>query len=221
MNNISKKNVCSKQCELEEDINYITLIFEEEITSCENMFKHCNIKEINLSNFDTSKVTRMKSMFDHCENLEKITFGNINTSLVKNMYALFHYCSKLTALDLSNFDTSSTITMESMFSGCESLNYLNINNFNTSSVTNMNKMFTNCLSLTSLNLSSFNIQKETNVELMLSQTSKNLIYCINNNSFTKIESQLIKKNVLSKIIIALMVGVQYQKNNSRNRQMRR
>ena len=57
----------------------------------------------------------------------------------------------------------------------------------------MNKKFTNCLSLTSLNLSSYNIQKETNIELMLSQTSENLIYCINNNSFTKIESQLIEK----------------------------
>ena len=43
------------------------------------------MKEIDLSNFDTSKVTTMASMFNQCVDLEKITFGNIVTSSVKNM----------------------------------------------------------------------------------------------------------------------------------------
>ena len=111
VNGISKKDVCNKICELEGDVNKITLVFEDEINSCENMFKYLsNIKEIDLSNFDTSKATSMKSMFDNCINLEKITFGNINTSLVNNMEKLFSGCKSLKSLDLSNFDTSQVTT---------------------------------------------------------------------------------------------------------------
>ena len=67
INGISKKGVCNKTCDLEDAVNYITLVFEEDITSCENMFNGLsNIKEINLLNFDTSKVTSMQSMFDSC-----------------------------------------------------------------------------------------------------------------------------------------------------------
>ena len=48
-----------------------------------------NIKEIDISDFDASKVTSMKYMFNGCKNLEKINFGNIKTSLVTNMENLF------------------------------------------------------------------------------------------------------------------------------------
>ena len=48
--------------------------------------------EIDLSNFDASKVTTMASMFSQYYDLEKITFGNIVTSSVKNMEQLFFSC---------------------------------------------------------------------------------------------------------------------------------
>ena len=54
----------------------------------------------------------------------------------------------------------------------------------------MYKMFKNCESLTSLNLSSFNIKEEANKNFMFLQSSENFIYCINDVSFAKIESQL-------------------------------
>ena len=67
-------------------LNNVTIKFDDDITSCKNMFSGLNnIIEIDLSNFDTSKVTDMDSMFYMCTNLENINFGNINTSLVINM----------------------------------------------------------------------------------------------------------------------------------------
>ena len=68
------------------DFNNVTIKFNNPINSCEKMFEGlANIKEIDLSNFDTSKVIRMDYMFYGCSNLEKINFGKINTSLVKTM----------------------------------------------------------------------------------------------------------------------------------------
>ena len=65
-------NSCKKTCQLNGEINNITLIFDEEIDSCENMFNNLqNITFIDLSGFDTSKVTNMHSMFFNCINLKK------------------------------------------------------------------------------------------------------------------------------------------------------
>ena len=90
-----KDESCRKTCFLEGDKNNITLIFEELINSCKQMFYNVkNILEIDLSNFDTSDVKTMFQMFSGCSNLKKINFGNINTSSVENMFELFAMCSE-------------------------------------------------------------------------------------------------------------------------------
>ena len=103
-NELSKD--CKYTCQLTSDKNNITIRFNEEITSCEKMFSGIyNLIEIDLSNFDCSKVTSMNLMFSYCKNLTKINFGYINTSSVKDMSRLFEYCETLTSIDLTNFDT--------------------------------------------------------------------------------------------------------------------
>ena len=63
---------CNKICQLIDEINNITLYFDEEINSCENMFNNLqNLTFIDLSSFDTSKVTNMHSMFFNYTNLKK------------------------------------------------------------------------------------------------------------------------------------------------------
>ena len=77
---------CSKTCYLEGDKNNITLKFDTQIKSCYCMFYFVeNIIEIDLSNFDASKVTYTGFMFNGCSNLEKVEFGNINTSSLENI----------------------------------------------------------------------------------------------------------------------------------------
>ena len=133
VNNISKKNSCNRICILEEDYNNITLIFEDSIVSFENMFDGLdNIKEVDLSNFDSSKVTSMAAMFRECKNIEKINFWNINTSSIINMERLFLSCTKLTSIDVFNFDASQVTTMKSMFARCNSIKTIDTSNFNTS-----------------------------------------------------------------------------------------
>ena len=85
----------------ENNIIYITLTWNESITSTSNMFSGCvNITEIDLSNFDASSVIDMNSMFSGC--------------------------SSLTSLDLSNFDASKVENMNRIFSKCEKLEYVNL-----------------------------------------------------------------------------------------------
>ena len=148
----------------ENDLNNVTIKFNSPIESCKNMFNDLeNIIEVDLSNFDASKVTNMDSMFFKCINLEKINFGNINTSLLNNMNNTFHYCYKLASLDLSNFDTSSVTTINSIFRYCTSLTSINVSNFNTKNMVDMLDIFALCHKLTSADLSSFDTSKVTNM----------------------------------------------------------
>lgn len=110
-----------------------------------------NIASIDLSNFDTSNVTNMSSMFANCPNLITIEgLSNFDTSNVTDMSNMFRTCNSLTSLDLSSFNTSKVTNMSSMFYICPSLTSIEgLSNLNTSNVTDMSMMFYNCNSLTS------------------------------------------------------------------------
>ena len=137
-----------------------------------------SLTNLDLSNWNTSKVTNMNSMFYGCSKLTSLDLSSFDTSNVTDMYQMFWSNSSLTSLDLSNFDTSNVTNMSSMFYNCGSLTSLNLSNFNTSSVTDMSSMFYSCSSLTSLDLSSFNTSKVTTMSSMFrwcsSLTSLNL-----------------------------------------------
>jgi len=71
----------------------------------------------------------MGHTFKYCSSLTSLDLSNFNTSKVTNMYGMFAYCPSLTSLDLSNFDTSKVTTMYRMFYQCINLEYINIYKF--------------------------------------------------------------------------------------------
>ena len=125
-----------------------------------------HLTTLDLSNFDTSQVTNMNNMFSGMSNLTTLNLSNFDTSQVTNMSNMFYNMSSLTTLDLSNFDTSKVTNMERMFNNMTNLTTLNLSNFDTSQVTNMSNMFAVTPKLTTLDLSSFNTSKVTNMERM-------------------------------------------------------
>ena len=125
-----------------------------------------NILELDLSKFDTSRVTNMSHMFNGMRNLTTLNLSNFNTSNVTNMGGMFFSMTNLTTLNLSNFDTSKVTNMGSMFYGISNLTTLNLSNFNTSQVTIMGGMFYGMSNLTTLNLSNFNTSKTTDMRSM-------------------------------------------------------
>ena len=125
-----------------------------------------NILELDLSNFDTSKVANMSHMFNGMRNLTTLNLSNFNTSNVTDMGGMFFSMTNLTAFNLSNFDTSKVTDMGSMFYGVSSLTTLDLSNFDTSQVTIMGGMFFNMANLTTLNLSNFDTSNVTDMRSM-------------------------------------------------------
>ena len=174
-----------------------------------------NIKDLDISNFDTSKVTQMSGMFSGMSSLTSLDLSNFNTSKVWDMDSMFRGMSSLTSLNLSNFDTSrvaymrwmfsgmSSLTsfkfshfghfyvkMDGMFSGMSSLTSLDLSNFDTSAATSMRMMFYNVRSLTSLDLSSFNTSNVTDMEGMFYNVSSLTSLDLSNLDTSKVEDMV-------------------------------
>ena len=124
------------------------------------------LETLDMSGFNTSKVTDMSHMFSGRNELNILDLSNFDTSSVMNLSYMFSGCDKLTRLDFSGFDTSNVVSMNSMFESCERLEDLDLKSFETSKVTNMSKMFQNCGSLKDLDLSNFNTANVTDMSSM-------------------------------------------------------
>jgi surface protein len=139
-------------------------------TNSGNMFNNCSsLTSLDLSKFDTSKVTDMNSMFYGCSSLTSLDLSKFDTNNVTYMSSMFYGCSSLTSLDLSKFDTNNVTYMSSMFYGCSSLTSLDLIKFDTSNVTGMDSMFSRCTSLTSLDVSKFDTSNVTGMDSMFSR----------------------------------------------------
>ena len=137
------------------------------VTNMYSMFSGMSkITSLDVSNFDTSKVTNMSHMFNSMHNLSSLNLSNFDTSNVKEMYNMFYDMFNLNTLNLSDFNTSKVIDMRQMFSGVRSLTSLDVSNFDTSKVTDMSNMFSGMHNLTSLNLSNFDTSKVTDMSDM-------------------------------------------------------
>ena len=137
--------------------NGVNVINPKGNISCYRMFENFKGTSLDLSNFDTSRITNMSFMFNVCTNLEYLNLSNFNTKNVIDMNGMFFNCVNLEILDLSKFNTSKVIDMDSMFWYCENLKSLNLSNFNTDKVKKMDCMFGLCDNLWELDISSFNI----------------------------------------------------------------
>lgn len=137
----------------------------------ENISSCSGLTILDVSNFNTSSVSNMGSMFSGCWRLTSLNISGFETSKVTNMSYLFSKCSALTSLDVGNFNTSNVINMSYMFSSCSGLTSLNVSHFDTSKVTDMSSMFSECSSLTSLDLSSFEMFNVAKTRFMFDSCS--------------------------------------------------
>ena len=139
------------------------------VKAMDSMFNECSLlTNLNVSDFDTSNVTSMSFMFMKCLVLKNLDVRNFDTGNVTKMNFLFCNCKALISLDVSNFDTSKVTNMDTMFNGCNDITSLDVSNFDTSSVTNMGSIFSGCSKLTNLDVINFNTSKVTNMGGMFS-----------------------------------------------------
>ncbi|NMP59537.1 BspA family leucine-rich repeat surface protein [Enterococcus mundtii] len=158
------------------------------VVSDSSLFKFCSnfnvIKEVNLSNLDTSNVTHLASAFESCKNLTTINLSgwnvsnvtsmsamfrnctslksipsNLNAAKATNFSSMFHNCTSLTTIDLNSWNVSSAIYMRNMFDGCSNLTTININRWDTSKLEAVDRMFADCTKLTKIDLSGWKTSK--------------------------------------------------------------
>jgi surface protein len=90
----------------------------------------------------------MNWMFMRCEKLTNLDVSYFNTSKVTNMSAMFRNCNSLASLDLSSFNTSKVTNMSYMLYGCTNLRTIYVDDgWSTAAVTSSTDMFLNCSSL--------------------------------------------------------------------------
>lgn len=136
------------------------------VTTMNGMFSSCiNLNSFPLDMLDTSNVTDMSYMF-HATGFTELDLTKFNTSKVTKMYGMFagwwfddrdayqysmSYSPKLKRVDLSSFNTSNVTNMGDMFYDAKNLKTIIVSDkFVTSSLTPSqigNGMFCNCNSL--------------------------------------------------------------------------
>ena len=154
------------------------------VTNMRYMFSGCSgLTYIDVSFFDTAKVTTTYAMFQYFEaggtfgkNGTAIKIGDkFSTSSVTDMEFMFSDCSGLTSIDISSFDTSKLKSAHAMFLGCRGLSgtfgkkgtAIKIGDkFKTTSVTDMSSMFWSCSGLTAIDLTSFDTALVTDMSYM-------------------------------------------------------
>ena len=110
------------------------------------------IESLDLSTFDTSKITSMREMFNQCYNLRHLDLSGFNTSIVTDMSRMFHACYSLESLDYSGFDTSNITSFNGMFSECYRLERL-MTPFDCSNAQDMDGMVAGCWHLREIHFS--------------------------------------------------------------------
>lgn len=96
-------------------------------TNMSIMFQGSTFSSIDISGYDTSKVTDVSYMFANCSNLTSISwpqgpcFENVT-----NFDYMFNYCTSLETLDLSMIDFSNAVSAENMFNNTTNLTQLTL-----------------------------------------------------------------------------------------------
>ena len=135
------------------------------VTNMQGMFSGSHFPFIDIRHFDTSNVTNMESMFADLHKVTSLDLSGLNVKKVSNIQYIFS-SNDLQSLNLSGWELDSITNMSFMFNGLKQLTSLNLTAFTTKNVTNMSYMFFGTKKLANLNLSSFDTSNVTNMAEM-------------------------------------------------------
>lgn len=167
---VSKAKVLSSFFKEDPKLTQIIGLDKWDTSNCETMESMFDsdlvLTNIDVSNFNTQKVSRTTNMFISCRALESLDVSNFNTSNLVLMDRMFAYVpGKITGLN--NFDTSKVTNLSGAFTGTDftKTNPDDIKDWDVSSVTNMSNLFQAC-KFSSLDLSNWDLNNVTNMSYM-------------------------------------------------------
>ena len=131
------------------------------------------LSSIDLSSFETPKLTGINNMFYNCSSLETLDLSNFDNSKFGGISYFVQGCTSLRSLNLSNWEFNDNSYNRIVYtSGIENnLEELILENVDTSQMTDMNMMFYGLNKLKNLDISSFDTRNVTDMYQMFAGTS--------------------------------------------------
>lgn len=198
----SKDKIC-----LAKGVNHIQLSLHPDFAHgftfwCNQLY----ILDVNLKYYRQEQSFKCDGMFSGCENLRQIDLSNLDTTGVEDFSGMFWGCEKLEAIDLSHFNAEKVLNMVCMFLNCKSLRTLNLSNFRPRWLIGVEKMFDGCSELRSINLSGIDFSHvDQKRSWQMFSLCKNLqeVYMIGSNgkSLELIERELYYAGINAQIIM--------------------
>ena len=137
-------------------------------TNYDNLFNRYNGPDIDVSQWDTSKVTSAQYCFSYCD--KSMDISNWDLGSLTNADYMFHYFTNNNKyIDLSVLDFSNVTNASNMFYGSNT-DYLDVRNIKLTGATNYNSLFSSCKG-TELDLSTWDIPKVNNLQYLCSFSS--------------------------------------------------
>ncbi|WP_162257426.1 BspA family leucine-rich repeat surface protein [Levilactobacillus senmaizukei] len=137
----------------------------DSLQSADALFRETAIGSLDLSGWNTSKLTSMNSTFAEMPNVTSINVADWDTSKVNNLVQAFQGDPKLSDLDVSKWDVSSSKQFGSLFDGDASLATIDLSNWHPMPIAYMIWAFRNNSALTKLDLSNFDLSGDQGISI--------------------------------------------------------
>ncbi len=143
------------------------------VTNMKELFNDFTSFNVDISKWDVSSVDDMSEMFSGCKQFNQ-PLNNWDVSNVKEMGAMFEYCETFNQ-PLNNWDVSNVENMDDMFSNCKVFNQP-LKNWDVSNVKYMNNTFFACKAFNQ-NLSRWKLSPSVDIhDMFYEATSMNASY---------------------------------------------
>ena len=137
-------------------------------TNFDSLFRGYNGPDIDVSKWDTSKVTTAQYCFTSCT--KSMDISNWDLSSLTNAYHMFQsFNNGNKYIDLSVLDFSNVTNAQYMFNGSNT-NYLDVRNIKLPKVTNYSNLFASCYG-NELDLSNWDVSNVTDISNMFSSAN--------------------------------------------------
>ena len=139
-------------------------IGRKEVVGSTNRCGNKYLRSLDLSNWDTSRMSSASYMFSGSLSLQSIDVGNWNTGLLADASYMFLECPSLKCIDVSNWDVRELREAYCMFMNCQVLASIDVSNWETKEIRSMTSMFFSCKSLQLLDFRKANFNKVKDAE---------------------------------------------------------
>ena len=133
-----------------------------------NMFFGSDIRNIDVSTWDTSSFLYIEQMFRNTSQLQTLNVSNWDVTSVITAHG-FLLNSSVQEVNFTGWNTANIETMQNMFQNTDISNLSQIESWDVSSVRNMNRMFSNSQNVP--DVSNWNITSATNISEMFQNSS--------------------------------------------------